>query len=89
VGDAAAVLDPTSANGILRGLLSGIIAAKLSYSVVSGFSSSVEAAAQYVAWFNGWFFETARNLSRFYSELGVQGFTDEIQPGHVRGASQP
>jgi flavin-dependent dehydrogenase len=87
VGDAAAVLDPTSANGILRGLLSGIIAAKLSYSVVSGSSSAAEAAAHYAAWFNGWFYESARNLSRFYSELGVQGFADESQPGHVRGAS--
>lgn len=87
VGDAAAVLDPTSANGILRGLLSGIIAAKLSYSVVSGSSSAAEAAAQYAAWFNGWFYESARNLSRFYAELGVHGFTDESQPGHVRGAS--
>lgn len=73
-GDAAAVLDPTSANGVLRALLSGMIAAKLAYSVISGSASAEEAAKEYAAWLSGWFFDSTSRLSRFYAELGVGGF---------------
>lgn len=72
-GDAAAVLDPTSANGVLRALLSGMIAAKLACSVISGSSPAEEAVEEYTAWLGGWFFDSVRRLSRFYAELGVGG----------------
>lgn len=80
VGDAAAVLDPTSANGVLRALLSGLIAAKLACSVISGAACESEAGALYVSWLTDWFFESARTLSRFYSDLGVAGFDESRIP---------
>lgn len=77
VGDAAAVLDPTSANGVLRALLSGIMAGKL----ISGIQSSVvpeeEAVGVYNEWLANWFFSAANTLSGFYGSLGVVGFSDK------------
>jgi flavin-dependent dehydrogenase len=79
VGDAAAVLDPTSANGVLRALLSGIMAGKL----ISGIQSSVvaeeEAVGVYNEWLANWFFRAANTLQGFYRSLGVAGFSDKIE----------
>lgn len=76
VGDAAAVLDPTSANGVLRALLSGIMSGKLSSAVVKKSIPAVEAASVYAAWLSDWFATTAVQLARFYESLGVGGFAD-------------
>lgn len=79
VGDAAAVLDPTSANGVLRALLSGIMAGKL----ISGIQSSVvpeeEAVGVYNEWLANWFFSAANTLQGFYRSLGVAGFSDKSE----------
>lgn len=74
VGDAAAVLDPTSASGVLRALLSGITAGKLACGVRNGILPFEEAATIYSDWFLGWFFSTSTKLREFYRSLGAKGF---------------
>lgn len=74
VGDAAAVLDPTSANGVLRALLSGITAGKLCFATVSQAAHPAEAAAVYSAWIQDWFCSAAERLAEFYRVLGIQTF---------------
>jgi len=74
VGDAAAVLDPTSSHGVLKALLSGITAAHLLSAVLAGTASAAGAAEAYHDWISGWFNNDAAQLARFYGELGIEGF---------------
>lgn len=76
VGDAAAVLDPTSANGVLRALLSGINAGKLACGVRNGVLLPEEAATIYDDWFLGWFQSASTQLREFYRLLGAEWFAD-------------
>lgn len=74
VGDAAAVLDPTSAKGILKALLSGITTGKLISAVVTGSAPSGEVAEIYSDWLSGWFITDSNQLANFYQSLGVSRF---------------
>lgn len=74
VGDAAAVLDPSSSHGVLKALLCGITAAHLIDAVLSGNASATEAADAYHDWVAGWFANDVQQLAAFYAELGVDGF---------------
>jgi len=75
VGDAAAVLDPTSSHGVLKAMLSGIAAAHFIDGVVAGTLPSTSAAAAYQSWLKGWFANDAAHLAAFYREIGMHGFT--------------
>lgn len=72
VGDAAAVLDPTSAKGVLKALLSGITAGKLISAVTTGSAPADEVANIYNDWLSGWFVSDADQLGKFYQSLGVR-----------------
>jgi flavin-dependent dehydrogenase len=74
VGDAAAVLDPTSSHGVLKAMLSGIAAAHLIDGVIAGTLPPTSAAATYQSWLNGWFANDAAHLSAFYRDIGMRGF---------------
>lgn len=74
VGDAAAVLDPTSGKGILKALLSGITTGKLIAAVMSGSAPSAEVASLYERWLSEWFHSDAQQLSQFYLSLGLSEF---------------
>jgi flavin-dependent dehydrogenase len=74
VGDAAAVLDPTSSHGVLKALLSGSTAAQLACAILGGVAPPTEAIEVYRDWLSGWFDNDAAQMARFYAELGVQGF---------------
>lgn len=74
VGDAAAVLDPTSAKGILKALLSGITTGKLISAIVVGLATSEEVADIYNDWLSGWFISDSNQLANFYQSLGVLKF---------------
>jgi flavin-dependent dehydrogenase len=71
VGDAAAILDPTSSHGVLKALMSGIMAGHLITAVVQGRAPAHEAAAVYHAWLTGWFATDAARLGEFYRQLNV------------------
>jgi flavin-dependent dehydrogenase len=63
VGDAAAVLDPSSSHGILRALSSGILAAKCIARIIKGGSSDVRGiTAGYDAWQRDWFLKDVNRL---------------------------
>ncbi len=74
VGDAAAVLDPTSAKGVLKALLSGITTGKLISAAVTRSAPADEIADIYNDWLSGWFVSDADQLAKFYHSLGVPGF---------------
>src|SRR5215212_7839375 len=69
VGDAAAVLDPASSHGVLKGLMSGMMAAHVISQVASGNASIVEATEAYSGWLRAWFQADAGELRRMYQDL--------------------
>ncbi|HEX6040991.1 NAD(P)/FAD-dependent oxidoreductase, partial [Longimicrobium sp.] len=74
VGDAAATLDPTSSHGVLKALMSGMMAGHLVAPVIHGGVPAAEAAAAYQHWLGSWFATDARKLAEFYRALNVSGF---------------
>ena len=74
VGDAAAMLDPTSSHGVLKAIMSGMMAGHLIAAVLRGAAPAEGAAAAYHDWCAGWFAADAAKLLQFYRELGVAGF---------------
>jgi flavin-dependent dehydrogenase len=69
VGDAAAVLDPASSHGVLKGLMSGMMAAHVISLDLSGNASPGVAAEAYITWLREWFQADASELRRMYQEL--------------------
>jgi len=66
VGDAAAVLDPSSSHGILRALTSGILATNCILKIISNDKSCGNAAvAGYTAWQWNWFLQDVKRLRAF------------------------
>jgi flavin-dependent dehydrogenase len=74
VGDAAATLDPTSSHGVLKALMSGMMAGHLIAPVVRGAVPADDAAAAYQHWLASWFAADATTLAAFYRALDVPGF---------------
>lgn len=72
VGDAAAILDPTSSHGVLKALMSGMMAGHLIAAIVHDRAPAHEAAAAYHAWLTGWFSTDAARLREFYRQLNVE-----------------
>lgn len=72
VGDAAAILDPTSSHGVLKALMSGMMAGHLITAIVQERAPAGEAAAAYHAWLTGWFATDAARLGEFYRQLNVE-----------------
>lgn len=71
VGDAAAILDPTSSHGVLKGLMTGMMAAHLGAACLRGKAPPDESAAAYHDWISRWFATDARQLQTFYGKLAV------------------
>jgi flavin-dependent dehydrogenase len=69
VGDAAAVLDPASSHGVLKGLMSGMMAAHVIAQAESGTASIAAATETYSTWLREWFRADVRALRRRYQEL--------------------
>jgi flavin-dependent dehydrogenase len=76
VGDAAAMLDPTSSHGVLKALLSGITAGHLISAGLAGKAPTDEIAAAYHDWVAAWFRTDAAHLRSFYRNLGAAGFVE-------------
>jgi flavin-dependent dehydrogenase len=74
VGDAAAILDPTSSHGVLRAIASGIMAGHLAAAVLRGAARPAQTAAAYQDWLSGWFKTDAAKLSQFYRDLKAPAF---------------
>ena len=74
IGDAAAMLDPTSSHGVLKGLMSGIMAAHLIVAGLEGRAPAGEPETAYHRWLAGWFETDIRELGRFHRAVGASGF---------------
>lgn len=70
-GDAAARLDPASAQGILRAIMGGMMAGHAAHRHLR---EGVEVAEAYTTWQSERFFAGARALTAFYQSLGFPGF---------------
>lgn len=69
VGDAASVLDPATSHGVLKAMMSGILAADLIVRTFAGSLAEEEAAEAYRAWTRQWVQQDAQRLSALYAEL--------------------
>ena len=66
VGDAAAVLDPCSSHGVLKAMMSGMLAARLAAQVTSGQVGRDRAAQIYSHWLGRWFEHDVQKLHGLY-----------------------
>ena len=69
LGDAAALLDPASSNGVLRALMSGMLAADLAARVFFGGDEDIASRA-YAAWTESLFNHHKAGLGGLYSRAG-------------------
>ena len=70
VGDAAFVLDPASSHGMLKALMSGMMAAHLAADVIRSGACASATAECYDAWLAHWFRQDCEELRRRYAALG-------------------
>ncbi len=68
-GDAAALLDPTASHGVLKGLMSGMMAAHLCARVIKEGASEQQASCEYRSWLAGWFEADIARLTELYARL--------------------
>lgn len=68
VGDAVAVLDPASSHGVLKAIMSGMMAAHLIGQIVKG-AIELQAIEAYCQWVNSWFQHDIAKLREFYAKL--------------------
>jgi flavin-dependent dehydrogenase len=70
IGDAAVILDPASSHGILRAIMSGMMAAHLIVQTVRGRLDPQLGARWYERWMRDWFEHDASTLRRLYRGPG-------------------
>ena len=68
-GDAAALLDPAASHGVLKGLMSGMMAAHLCAAVIKDGASERQASREYRDWLAGWFEADVARLRELYARL--------------------
>ena len=69
VGDAATVLDPAASHGVLKAMLSGMLAAHLIAEVLAGNRSEGAAVRDYDGWVADWFARDVTALRDLYARL--------------------
>ncbi|MGQ4646491.1 FAD-dependent oxidoreductase [Lyngbya aestuarii] len=69
VGDAAAVLDPASSHGVLKAIMSGIMAGHLITQIVKEGQAESKAIQGYCQWVNNWFEHDVKKLQELYALL--------------------
>jgi 2-polyprenyl-6-methoxyphenol hydroxylase-like FAD-dependent oxidoreductase len=77
LGDAACLMDPSAANGVLRALISGIYAVHLITAVCQGTLGSQHAAREYKRWVGEMFDRTITDFNYLQTN---QAHASEIQP---------
>lgn len=68
-GDAAYVLDPASSHGVLKALMSGMLAANAISEIMQKHVDERAVCASYRAWMENWFCSDAMALVKLYSEF--------------------
>jgi flavin-dependent dehydrogenase len=67
LGDAATVIDPASSHGILKAVMSGIMAGHLIKLMFGNIHLEHQAIQEYCRWIQGWFFNDIKNLKQLYN----------------------
>jgi flavin-dependent dehydrogenase len=70
-GDAAALLDPASSHGVLKAVMSGMMAAHMATGVLRHGVPTTRATAEYSNWLRGWFWADCERLRDLYRKLGA------------------
>lgn len=73
-GDSAAVLDPSSSHGVLRAIMSGMMAAHLVVRHLCNGTGAQICASTYQAWLTRWFQHDVEEMSRAYRTANLFGF---------------
>ena len=68
-GDAAATLDPTSSRGVLKSILTAMMAGHLADATIGGRLTPLQAASSYHDWLLDWFDKDVREMQQFYHLL--------------------
>jgi len=76
LGDAGAVLDPASSHGVLRALMSGIMAAEVAQRVLKSPGEEESLLQAYCAWWNDWFQHDVRHLRAWYQRICLPEIRD-------------
>jgi flavin-dependent dehydrogenase len=69
VGDAAAVLDPASSHGVLKAIMSGMMAGYLITQIINQGQAEIKATQGYCQWVDHWFQHDLGKLRELYSIL--------------------
>lgn len=69
VGDAAMVLDPASSHGVLKAIMSGMMAGHLIASELLNKITEQQAVLHYCEWINNWFRNDIEQLNQLYGML--------------------
>ena len=69
IGDAASVLDPAASHGVLKAIMSGILAGDLIARAVRGVTTESAAAAACQSWTREWFERDSLRLRELYAAL--------------------
>lgn len=73
-GDAAAVLDPSSSHGVLRAIMTGMMAGHLIVRRWSRNASAEACARSYQEWLSAWFHHDVAEMSLAYGRANLFGF---------------
>jgi len=65
-GDAATLLDPASSHGILKAMMSGMMAAHMISKITNDSSVEKQAIAEYSGWIKEWFLHDVKKLKELY-----------------------
>jgi len=74
-GDSAAVLDPSSSHGVLRAIMSGMMAAHLVVRHLCDGADALVCASTYQEWLTRWFQHDVEEMSHAYQAVNLFGFT--------------
>ena len=73
-GDSATVLDPSSSHGVLRAIMSGMMAAHLAVRHLRFGADAQDCAAAYQDWLTSWFRYDVKEMSSAYRMANLFGF---------------
>lgn len=85
-GDAAFVVDPASSHGLLKAIMSGMMAAHRAAAVLRGEIAADAAAQDYDGWLRQWFRHDVAELRKHYAGIGSPSQTQE-PPERFSGGS--
>jgi flavin-dependent dehydrogenase len=71
-GDAACSLDPAGSHGVLRALMSGMMAGEYAANVIGGRLCHERAARSYSSWLQSWFQQDVARLLALYTSAGAE-----------------